>query len=554
MARRMGARRSSFGGYRRFWKQERGACDRRVNSDRGFSTKINCESKMDIVGKGGAMCSGEEKERGFSAKAILRSAIALALAIISSPVSHAYEKDIHFSATLAIAIADGWSVEEALVIASADQGMDENKSTIAALEIDVIGSQFTTRNRSNYYVRGPIHQAKKNFHFHCFNNTKDEGNKIQRYVHLMADMQHRAATDAMDIDAKANSAQLSWTRSLIATGVALHCVQDSYSHNGYGGSCRITPTKSYEGSCYGHAKDSGKDVFANFFNDRTNPDHPAVREKKDLLSAFTATQAILQSLWERRNGYAQPARRRTGVSTPQEDLDRLAEWLHNPSTKMLSDDERIACNHEVTARWLFEVLQSRGLADSVVQNRALPTQTCASVFPEQLSKARVLFPLPKYPNLDWQARHSGANPYAVVDQKDMADLKVEEISHKQHSCTDTECTYSFKVLISNKEQAYSAAGYLLLTVIPIDDDREGFGIKVVFDKMARASVVLSAATLAPREVSYFIYAVLQPSSDTSEWIDKNLKNDSAYCLVTDGNVPIRITPENQASCRGLDDG
>ena len=51
-----------------------------------------------------------------------------------APLSYAYERDIHYSATFAIAVAVGWKWEEAQIIASADQGVDENKLTIAALE------------------------------------------------------------------------------------------------------------------------------------------------------------------------------------------------------------------------------------------------------------------------------------------------------------------------------------------------------------------------------------------------------------------------------------
>ena len=53
-------------------------------------------------------------------------------------VAQAYEADIHYSTTYALARAVGWSEADALTIASANQGVDENQDTVAALEVDTI--------------------------------------------------------------------------------------------------------------------------------------------------------------------------------------------------------------------------------------------------------------------------------------------------------------------------------------------------------------------------------------------------------------------------------
>ena len=52
--------------------------------------------------------------------------------------AQAYEADVHYSTTFVLARAVGWSEADALTIASANQGVDENQDTVAALEVDSI--------------------------------------------------------------------------------------------------------------------------------------------------------------------------------------------------------------------------------------------------------------------------------------------------------------------------------------------------------------------------------------------------------------------------------
>jgi hypothetical protein len=54
-------------------------------------------------------------------------------------VAQAYEADIHYSATYVLARASGWSTRDARIIASADEGVDENEETVAALEVVFYG-------------------------------------------------------------------------------------------------------------------------------------------------------------------------------------------------------------------------------------------------------------------------------------------------------------------------------------------------------------------------------------------------------------------------------
>src|SRR3954464_15316139 len=79
--------------------------------------------------------------------------------------AQAYEADIHFSTTYVLARAVGWPQADALTIASANQGVDENQDTVAALEVD------TTPASS-------LHQADKNLRLHCFSRTPGQAGRI----------------------------------------------------------------------------------------------------------------------------------------------------------------------------------------------------------------------------------------------------------------------------------------------------------------------------------------------------------------------------------------
>ena len=90
----------------------------------------------------------------------------LLLALQSMLPARAYEADIHYSATYVLARAVGWSQVEARTIASANQGVDENENTVAALEVDTSAAHAHPN-----YSAGSLHQAGKNLRFHCFGRT-----------------------------------------------------------------------------------------------------------------------------------------------------------------------------------------------------------------------------------------------------------------------------------------------------------------------------------------------------------------------------------------------
>src|SRR5687767_11277525 len=141
----------------------------------------------------------------------------LLVSLQSMTVAQAYEADIHYSTTYVLARAVGWSESDARTIASANQGVDENQDTVAALEVETIPVSS-------------LRQAEKNLRFHCFSKTRGPAGPISADV-LEIISGHFAKVPDHDEDPRRNS------RRLIALGVALHCQQDAYSHAGFGGSC-----------------------------------------------------------------------------------------------------------------------------------------------------------------------------------------------------------------------------------------------------------------------------------------------------------------------------
>ena len=92
----------------------------------------------------------------------------LLVTLQSMTVAQAYEADIHYSTTYVLARAVGWSEPDALTIASANQGVDENQNTVAAIEVDTTSSS--------------LRQAEKNLRYHCFSKTRGQAGQISADV------------------------------------------------------------------------------------------------------------------------------------------------------------------------------------------------------------------------------------------------------------------------------------------------------------------------------------------------------------------------------------
>src|SRR5436190_11802558 len=117
----------------------------------------------------------------------------LLVSLLWMSAAQAYEADIHYSTTYVLARAVGWSEADALIIASANQGVDENQDTVAALEVDTISSS--------------LRQAEKNLRFHCFSKTRGPAGEISADVRGVMS-RHFAEVPDYDEDPRRNARRL----------------------------------------------------------------------------------------------------------------------------------------------------------------------------------------------------------------------------------------------------------------------------------------------------------------------------------------------------------
>jgi hypothetical protein len=300
----------------------------------------------------------------------------------SMTVARAYEADIHYSTTYVLARAVGWPQADAVTIASANQGVDENQDTVAALEVETTPSTSLAG-----YVTGALHQAEKNLSFHCFGKTRGPAGRISADVRKV--ISARFAEVAVDENPRRN------TRSLIALGVALHCQQDAYSHADFGGSCG-----SYSGNCYGHTYETFLDqlVFGLLKKHYFNPDHPGVSGEW-LLEALEGTVDELAA-----------RRPRTSLrSIARNDLVALATSLRESGLE-LPDEIRRDCNRYIAGKWLFDFFHSGGRQQNSPDTlERLAPETARTCRNASLSGATIVnIPAPRFPRLN-----ADASPYLV---------------------------------------------------------------------------------------------------------------------------------------------
>jgi len=298
----------------------------------------------------------------------------LLVSLQSLSPARAYEADIHYSTTYVLAMAVGWSKDDALTIASANQGVDENQDTVAALEVD------TTRSPSfTGYVTTSLRQAEKNLRFHCFSKTPGQAGQISADVRKVISG-HFAEVPDHEENPRRNA------RRLIALGVALHCQQDAYSHAGFGGSCG-----SYPGSCDGHAHQTFFDqvAFRLLGKHYFDPDHPGVSGPRVL----EALQGTVRELAAR--GPKASLR-----SIPANELVALSDALRESGLE-LPDEVRRDCNRYIAGKWLSDFFHAGGekLAPEVAG-------TCKNA---SLASATIVrIPDPRFPRLN-----PDASPYLV---------------------------------------------------------------------------------------------------------------------------------------------
>ncbi len=293
-------------------------------------------------------------------------------------VTQAYEADIHYSTTYVLARAAGWTQADALTIASANQAMDENQDTVAALEVDATPSPSFAG-----YVTSSLRQAEKNLQFHCFSKTRERGDGMSADV--LEVISGHFAEIPLDDGPRGNA------RRLIALGVALHCQQDAYSHVGFGGSCG-----SYSGSCYGHTQQTFLDqvIFGLVNKHHFNPDHPGV-----------SGQWLLEALQGTASELAARRPKNSLRSIPSRELAALSDHLRGSGLD-LPDEVRRVCNRYIAGKWLFDFHSGSRTPDTLEKLAPEVAGTCKNA---SLASATVVrIPDPRFPRLN-----ADASPYRV---------------------------------------------------------------------------------------------------------------------------------------------
>jgi hypothetical protein len=288
-------------------------------------------------------------------------------------LAQAYEADVHYSTTYVLARAVGWSQADALTIASANQGVDENQATVAALEMDAAPDGVVAG-----YVMSSLRQAEKNLKFHCFSSSRGRSGRIATDV-LELISRHLAKVPESHHDPQSSA------RRSIALGVALHCQQDAYSHVDFGGSCG-----SYPGSCYGHTHQTFLDqvVFGLLKRHYHNPDHPGV-------SGEWLLQALKGSVREL------AARRPNASPISPPSLVALSDALRTSGLE-LADEVRRHCNRYIAGKWLFEFFRTdgKGRSDLGAMEKLAP-QVAVRCRNSSLDSATVIrVPEPRFPRLN----------------------------------------------------------------------------------------------------------------------------------------------------------
>jgi hypothetical protein len=295
-------------------------------------------------------------------------------------MAQAFEADIHYSTTYVLARAVGWTQADALTIASANQGVDENEDTVAALEVDA--------SPGLVHVTKSLHQADKNLRLHCFSKTGAPAGQVS------ADVLELISTRLAGVPGRGESPRRHAT-GLIALGAALHCQQDAYAHVGFGGSCG-----SHSGSCLGHTYQTLLDqvVFSLLKKHQYNPDHPGVSGRW-LLEALQGTASELALRRPKASVQSIPGKR----------LAALSDELRGSGLE-LPDEVRRECNRHIAGKWLFDFLHAgarmQGNPDSTEKLAPEVARTCRNA--SLASAITVKIPEPRYPRLN-----ADATPYLV---------------------------------------------------------------------------------------------------------------------------------------------
>jgi hypothetical protein len=161
----------------------------------------------------------------------------LVLLLSSLPIAtKAFDEDLHYNVTFVLALSFGFSWEQALTIASADQAVDQNLFTKPTEQVawkSPPGKNEHAQHTPIPLVPLALGLSLQDYYFHCFSPEKDtRGDPHPLVVRHLEELEKQAA-DLADLSLKTKEAKDEQS-ALITLGIYLHCQQDSWSHSGYG--------------------------------------------------------------------------------------------------------------------------------------------------------------------------------------------------------------------------------------------------------------------------------------------------------------------------------
>jgi len=166
---------------------------------------------------------------------LLKRFLVLAFSTFAAIPANAYNEDVHYQATFVLAVSLGMTLEQALTIASANQAVDENLFTKPT---EQVGTSPSGRNEPDQkrilFLPVYIGLSLQDYYFHCFSPEKDIRGQPHVAVSKHLETLETKAMALIDRGRKSDDPK-DKSSALIAIGVYLHCLQDSWSHSGYGG-------------------------------------------------------------------------------------------------------------------------------------------------------------------------------------------------------------------------------------------------------------------------------------------------------------------------------
>lgn len=438
----------------------------------------------------------------------------------------AFEIDLHYDIKFKIAFAIGWPWDDAKIIASADQGLDENKETVASI-MDIVRN-----DRERWYD------------LHCFSRTDDTGGQRDPGVlGAMTALENKANT-AINASKNSPSDPALKTKALIAIGVYLHCQEDSWSHLGYGGTFT------------GHG-------WASIFGE--DPDNPATDPTKTG-SALRETYEKLSDFKQRLDG--------TPAQIPITDLDPLIKGVTNriSKSKDMNYMDRRRGNTLIAEHWLYLTLEKHGLLGNLssvpltstelssLKQYTYPNKTYLDIHNDAFglfgthNEMKIVDPSPGYPKLDPNAQprsvSTSTGDYAKVSGGTF-DLKTGNLYVRQYP-TETGCHYAVSALAVNVGlNTAPAASVAMGIMLPNVDYLYGVEVGIgSLEPSARQSVVGSVE--APCSITYAALIDIAPPAgfpiNSMSWDDINIQNDSVtqkYPLIvkTPYSAKLYLAPE-----------